>query len=62
MTYDQAKPIVEKLYDIAILYHASPNMLRMKLYDVLDEFLPTIDEGCMHRGCIAVDNFKEKTK
>ena len=61
MKYEQAKPLVEKLYDIAVLYHASPNMLRMKLYDALDEFLPDMDEGCRTRGCIAVDHFGEKT-
>ncbi len=32
----------------------------MKIYEALDEFLPDLDEGCRERGCIAVDNFKEK--
>lgn len=61
MKYSQAKPLVNKLVDIAILYHASPTMLREKVYNALDEFLPDLDEGCRERGCIAVDNFKEKT-
>jgi hypothetical protein len=36
-------------------------MLPMKIYEALDEYLPDMDEGCRERGCIAVDNFKEKT-
>jgi len=35
-------------------------MLRHKLYEALDEYLPDLDEGCRTRGCIAVDHFKEK--
>jgi hypothetical protein len=52
---------VDKLIDIAILYHAAPSMLRTKIYDALNEYLPDMDEGCRERGCIAVDNIKEKT-
>lgn len=47
---------------IAVLYHASPTLLREKVYNALDEFLPDLDEGCRERGCIAVDHFKEKTE
>lgn len=61
MRYTQAKPLVEKLMNIAVLYHASPTLLREKIYNALDEFLPDLDEGCRERGCIAVDHFKEKT-
>jgi hypothetical protein len=61
MKYEQAKPLVEKLMDIAVLYHAAPSLLREKIYSALDEFLPTLDEGCRERGCIAVDDFKEKS-
>jgi len=60
MTYEQAKPLIEKLKHIAVLYHAS-SMLPMKIYEALDEYLPDMDEGCRERGCIAVDKFKEKT-
>ena len=60
MKYEQAKPLVEKLMDIAVLYHAAPSLLREKIYNALDEFLPDLDEGCRERGCIAVDDFKEK--
>ena len=56
MRYEQAKPLVEKLKTIAVLYHAS-QLLPMKIYEALDEFLPDLDEGCRERGCIAVDNF-----
>jgi hypothetical protein len=56
MRYEQAKPLVEKLKTIAVLYHAS-QLLPMKIYEALDEFLPDMDEGCRERGCIAVDNF-----
>jgi hypothetical protein len=57
--YEQAKPLLFKLVDIARLYHAS-QLLPVKLYDALNEYLPDMDEGCRERGCIAVDNFKEK--
>jgi len=60
MRYEQAKPLVQKLMEIAIMYHAS-SLLREKIYNALDEFLPELDEGCRERGCIAVDDFKENT-
>ena len=56
MRYEQAKPLVEKLKVIAVLYHAS-QLLPMKIYEALDEYLPDMDEGCRARGCMAVDNF-----
>jgi len=59
MRYEQAKPLVHKLMEIAIMYHAS-GLLRQKIYDALDEYLPDLDEGCRERGCIAVDYFKDK--
>ena len=61
MRYTQAKPLVDTLMNIAVLYHAAPTLLREKIYNALDEFLPDLDEGCRERGCIAVDNFKEKS-
>lgn len=60
MRYEQAKPLIEKLKVIAVLYHASPMLLPMKIYEALDEYLPDLDEGCRERGCIAVDNFGDK--
>jgi hypothetical protein len=61
MRYEQAKPLVEQLMNVAVLYHAAPSLLREKIYGALDEFLPDLDEGCRTRGCIAVDRFyKEK--
>ena len=59
MRYEQAKPLVQKLMEIAVMYHAS-ELLRQKIYDALDEYLPDLDEGCRERGCIATDHFKEK--
>ena len=43
---------------IAVLYSGSPTLLRKKIHDAIDEFIPDLDEGCRERGCIAVDNFK----
>jgi hypothetical protein len=60
MKYEQAKPLLFKLVDIARLYHAS-QLLNVKIYEALNEYLPDMDEGCRERGCIAVDNIKEKT-
>ena len=62
MRYEQAKPLVEQLLNLAILYHASPSTLRLKLYTALDEYLPDMDEGCRTRGCIAVDDFSKEKK
>ena len=61
MRYEQARPLVNTLMEIAVLNHASPSLLREKIYKALDEFLPDMDDGCRERGCIAVDNFKETT-
>jgi hypothetical protein len=60
MRYQQARPLVEKLVSISVLFHGSPSLLRKKLYEALDEHLPNLDEGCRERGCIAIDDFKEK--
>jgi hypothetical protein len=57
--YEQAKPLIDKLNNIAVFHHASP-MLSIMIYQALDAYLPDLDEGCRARGCIAVDNFKEK--
>jgi hypothetical protein len=62
MRYEQAKPLVDKLMHIAVLYHASPGMLRNKIFDAIDDFIPDMDEGCRERGCIAVDDFAPKEK
>ena len=59
MRYEQAKPLVQKLMEITIMYHAS-ELLRKKIYDALDEYLQDLDEGCRKRGCIAIDHFEEK--
>jgi hypothetical protein len=54
MKYEQAKPLLDDLVNIAVLYHAS-SMLRTKIYEALDEFLPTLDAGCLERGCPCYD-------
>jgi hypothetical protein len=59
MRYEQAKPLVETLMNISVLFHGSPSLLRKKLYEALDEYLPDLDEGCRERGCIAVDHFTD---
>jgi hypothetical protein len=56
MRYEQAKDLVEKLVHVAILYHAS-EMLRTKIFEAVDEFIPDMDEGCFERGCPAIDDF-----
>ena len=43
MRYEQAKPLVQKLMEIAIMYHAS-ELLRQKIYDALDEYLPDLEK------------------
>jgi hypothetical protein len=60
MNYEQAKPLVESLMHVAVLYHASPSLLRTKIYDIVSEFIPTLDEACRERGCIASDDFTPK--
>ncbi len=45
--------------NLAILYHGAPTMLRHKIYEALDNYLPHMDEGCRTRGCIAVDHLEK---
>ena len=61
MKYDHAKPLINKLMHIAVLYHASPGMLRTKIFDALKEFIPDMDDGCFERGCPAIDHFSSHT-
>jgi len=56
MKYDHAKPLIEELMHIAVLFHAS-GMLRTKIFDALKEFIPDMDDGCFERGCPAIDRF-----
>jgi hypothetical protein len=60
MKYQQAKPLIDKLIHIAVLYHASPGLLREKMFKEIDEFLPTLDAGCLERGCPAYDERDEQ--
>ena len=54
MKYQQAKPLLDRLYDVAILFHASSE-LRTKLFEALDEHIPHLDQGCFERGCACYD-------
>jgi hypothetical protein len=60
MKYDHAKPLIEELMHIAVLFHAS-GMLRNKIFDALKEFVPDMDDGCFERGCPAIDHFSSHT-
>lgn len=60
MRYEQAKPLVEALIPIAVLFHASPRLLRQKIAKAIDEHIPDLDPACMERGCPCIDTFKEK--
>ncbi len=55
MIYEQAKPLVEKLMHIAVLYHASPALLRQKMHEAL-EYIPHLDAACLERGCACHDD------
>jgi hypothetical protein len=60
MRYSQAKPLVEELLNIAVLFHASA-LLREKIAEAIDKHIPDLDPACMERGCTCIDDFKEKT-
>ena len=60
MRYEQSKPLVEELMNIAVLYHASPSLLRQKVAEAIDKHIPELDPACMERGCSCIDTFKEK--
>lgn len=62
MKYEQARPLIERLMHVAVLYHASPGMLQTKIFDALKEFVPDMDDGCFERGCPAIDHFAPKEK
>jgi len=61
MRYEQAKPLVEELMSIAVLFHASPGFLRQRIAEAIDEHIPDLDPACMERGCPCIDTFKENT-
>ena len=61
MRYEQSKPLVEALMTVAVLFHASPSLLRQKISEAINEHIPDLDPACMERGCPCIDTFKEKT-
>ena len=60
MRYEQSKPLVEDLLNIAVLFHASPGLLRQKIAEAIDKHIPDLDPACMERGCPCIDTFKDK--
>lgn len=46
MTYEEAKPFVEKLYNLALFYHSQPNELRRRLYEAVDDIAVAEREAC----------------
>ena len=61
MRYEQSKPLVEELMNIAVLFHAS-DLLRTKIAEVIDRHIPDLDPACMERGCPCLDTFPTKEK
>ena len=45
---------------VAVLFHASPSLLRQKISEAINEHIPDLDPACMERGCPCIDTFKEK--
>jgi len=46
MTYEEAKPFAEKLYDLAMWYHAKPNEFKRRVYEVIDDIAKAEREAC----------------
>ena len=57
LTYKQLAPILDKLIDQGVLYHANPELMKSQMLTTLQEMLGHFDEGCWERGCMGVDNF-----
>ena len=55
MTYDEAKPFTEKLYELAMWYHAKPNEFRKRVYEVIDDIAQAEREACAE-VCINMAN------
>lgn len=60
MRYAQAKPMVDEILNIAVLFHGAPTLLRLKIFDVLDKHLPDLDPACMERGCPMIETYPPK--
>jgi hypothetical protein len=46
MTYEEAKPFTDKLYELAMWYHAKPNEFRKRVYEVIDDIAKAEREAC----------------
>jgi len=62
LTYKQLAPILDKLIDQGVLYHANTALMRQHMLSTLQNMLGHFDEGCWERGCMGVDNFAPKEK
>jgi|GEM_PF-3770233 len=60
MKYEQSKPLVEELMSTAVLFHASPGLLRQKIAEAIDKHIPDLDPACMERGCPCIETFPPK--
>jgi hypothetical protein len=45
MTYEDAQPFVEKMYEIALWYHAKPNEFRKRAYETIETYGLTTNES-----------------
>ena len=45
MTYEDAQPFVEKMYEIALWYHAKPNEFRKRAYEAIETYGLTTNES-----------------
>lgn len=59
MKYEQAKPLLEELAQLAVLYHAS-SALKTKLFEALDKHIPHLDQACFERGCPHDDHWEKQ--
>ena len=59
MKYEQVKPLLDRLCDIAILFHASSE-LRPKIFEALNNHIPHMDQWCFERGCPMDDERRDK--
>ena len=60
MRYEQSKPLVEALMTVAVLFYASPSLLRQKISEAINKHIPDLDPACMERGCPCIDTFTQK--
>lgn len=62
LSYAQLAPLLERLVNQGVLYHANPDLMKYHMLNTLQDMLPHMDEGCWERGCMGIDNFAKKEK